>query len=134
MPEEPAFEISAREMEYVAERTTMLRESDTPEWRDARRRLESEGVAINQAVLAFWHGGGARTSTAVVATPDGRVFVFDVTYGFDANGRPLEDGVGRVERWEESTDKARMVEEWNVPDTYLEAVIKARRLHDTESG
>lgn len=112
----------------AAKLTHMLRSSEAPEWTDARLRLEAEGVEVDQAALATWHSSGRHSSSGLIGTPEGRVFDFDVVYDYDSAGRPVEKGLGWIETWDERTDKAKIVEKWNLPNLYLTAVIVARRL------
>jgi hypothetical protein len=105
-----------------------LRTSDAPEWSEVRERLEAEGVKVSQAILASWHSSGSRSSGGIVGTPDGRVFDFDVVYGYDRSGRAVDKHVGWLQSWDERTAHARITERWKLPNIYLQAVIMARRL------
>lgn len=116
------------------ELTSTLRTSTSPEWQEARRRLEAEGVPIDEAALYTWHTSGEHSDTAILGTTSGRVFVFDILFDYGPECEPLEKGVRCVGRWEEVTDKAKIVERWQLPNIYLTAVIIARRLAEAGSG
>jgi len=114
--------------------TPTLRTSSDPEWEDARRRLRAVGVDIESSVLTDVHPSGAYRSTAIVATPEGRVFVFDLLFKYGPASERLENGVRVVDQWKEVTEHAEIVEKWQLPNLYLQAVLIARRLAETESG
>lgn len=112
--------------------TSTLRDSNGAEWVDARERLKGEGVDVQKAAMALLHTSGEHSDTAVVATPEGRVFVFDILYDYGPSGERLEEGVRCTGRWKEVTEKAKFTERWKLPNVYLEAVLLARRLHETK--
>lgn len=126
---EQAFESNVA---LTAKLTRLLRTDEAPEWVEARQRLEAAGVSVDGAVLTSLHSSGRHSTGGIVATPEGRVFDFDVVYGYDRDGRPLEKGIGWIASWDDVTDRATVNETWKLPSIYLEAVLIARRLLDAE--
>ena len=103
--------------------THELRTSPSLRWQRFRDRLESEGIAPIDAAISFLGPDGSYRDSGIVATRDGRVFEFDLSF------TPGDRDDSEVERLEE-------LPEQKLVGFYAKAAALARELiqGDSQAG
>jgi hypothetical protein len=114
------------QLEYAVAKTAELRSGKRPQWREAGEKLEASGVAVEDAVVAEWHEAGQHAMLGIIASRDRRVFHFGVTYDFDESGRPLEKGVGWIDRWDEVPQDEIKLTSGGMPNSWAQAAAIGR--------
>lgn len=71
----------------VRKLTEMMRTETEPEWVEVRERLEKESILPNEAVLGAFEPDGSMM-TGFILTRTGRMFEFDIDWGFTADKKP----------------------------------------------
>jgi hypothetical protein len=110
-PEELAALQRELNLTAAAKNTRDLRHSDEPRWRRLRQRLEQEGLAIEDAVVADKNTEDTSLEFGIVVARDGRAFSFEFDWLRDEEGRELAYEDARVSSWEE-------IDQWRKETTY----------------
>jgi hypothetical protein len=99
-----------------------------------RQRLIDEGLAPEDAVLAWWNTEGQNLMGGIMGTRDGRVFDFLVTYGYDRDGRQIAEDVGWLNSWKEITPERIELTSSGLPNSWLQAATISQIVLESESN
>jgi len=119
-------------IDFIVTKTAVMRTSTKPHWRDVRQRLQGLGMSSEDAVLAEWQPEGQHFMFGLIASRDGRLFIFDATFDYDASGQPLAKGIGWIGRWRELAAEEAHLTAAGYPNTYAQAAIIARLVFEHE--
>ena len=121
-------------VEFAITKTAEMRRSTKPHWHDVRQRLDELGIAYEDAVVAEWQPEGEHFMFGLVASRDGRLFIFDATFDFDPSGRPLAKGIGWIGRWRELGPEEARLTSAGYPNSYSQSAIVGRLVFAREHG
>lgn len=89
--------------------TDDLRKSEQPRWQRLRRRLEQEGIAVEDAAVADRGTEDHALESGLVITRDDRAFSFEFDFLRDEDGQGIEYEDARVTGWNELDEKRRNI-------------------------
>lgn len=122
------------DLERAMTQTEVLRADQRPQWCEVRQRLIDEGLAPEDAVLAWWNTEGQNLMGGIMGTRDGRVFDFLVTYGYDRDGRQIAEDVGWLNSWKEITPERIELTSSGLPNSWLQAATISQIVLESESN